>query len=349
MRQAFDDQYPAGYFAHRRAFMADGSYGEWLMSLPAFIAIDDTAFVHGGLPRIVAETDPDEFNSMFQETTSEYLRRWRELVDSGVLPDDQSEEASNLARSALRDADPSTCLEERATSCERDGEGSSAMPSADLTAKLNEFIALSDAPVFSSEGPLWYRGAIYCRDIFSRPILDASLANLGVTNVVVGHTTTPDARVHVTHDNKMTMLDTGMLVEYYSGRPAALIMENDGRVVQYLDPDERQEAVSDGYPEAYGLSQSELVDSLQHGTITVVDKIGRGKPTPVRVTHRGQEIKAIFYPRGRKHLGEWELVAHALDESARIGGPLGRTIRVLTTTSLVPAGRSETMVRDSPV
>jgi len=313
-RQAFDDKYPTGYFAHRRAFMADGSYGEWLMSLPAFIAINDTAFVHGGLPKIVAETDPDEFNSMFQETTSEYLSLWRELVDSGVLPDDQSQEASSLARSALRDADPSNCLEERAMSCERDAEGSSAMPNADLVAKLNEFIALSDAPVFGPDGPLWYRGAIYCRDIFSRPILDASLANLGVTNVVVGHTTTPDARVHVTHENKITMLDTGMLVEYYSGRPAALIIENDERIVQYLDPDERQATVSDSLPEAYGLNRTELVDALQHGIITVVQKTRRGKSSPVQVTHNGHEIKAVFYPRGRKHLGEWELTAHALDQ-----------------------------------
>lgn len=316
-RQAFDDQYPRGFFAHRKAFMADGTYGKWLLSLPAFVVINDTAFVHGGLPAMVAETDPDEFNSMFRETTSQYLKLWRELVDSGVLPDDGSEDAGALARSILQNADPSNCLEERAMSCEKlqtEDESLLKVPDAEIVRQLDDFIALSEAPVFGTNGPLWYRGAIYCRDIFERPILEASLANLGVSNVVAGHTTTPDGRVHALHDNRMTMLDAGMLTKYYLGRPAALIIENDQRIVQYLDPEIRQSPVLDGLPEAYGLSRSELVEAMQFGTVTKADEADKDEPRPVQVIHNGNEIHAVYYPHDRKGLDKLELAAYTLDQ-----------------------------------
>lgn len=53
-RSSFDAGYPVGYFAHRQAFSAEGSYGAWLRSLPFLIVINDTAFVHAGLSPMVA-------------------------------------------------------------------------------------------------------------------------------------------------------------------------------------------------------------------------------------------------------------------------------------------------------
>jgi len=293
--------------------MADGHYGKWLTSLPAFVVVNDTAFVHGGLPPMIAASDPDDFNRMFQETTTRYLELWRELVDEGVLPDDQSKAPADLARALRQESDPANCLGDRATSCEKlltGDEGSKA-----VAARIGEFIALSEAPVFGTEGPLWSRNASYCRNIFARPILDASLANLGVSNVVVGHTRTPDARVHVLHDNRLTRLDTGMLVEYYSGgRPAALIIEDDQRIVQYLDPDERAAPVVGDFPEAFGLSHSELFEALQSGVVSVVDDSGKGETQFVRLTHEGVDVRAVFYPQDHKRLADRELAAHALDQ-----------------------------------
>lgn len=45
-----DPSKPPGFEAHRAALAPDGEYGEWLLTLPVMIKINDTLFVHGGLP-----------------------------------------------------------------------------------------------------------------------------------------------------------------------------------------------------------------------------------------------------------------------------------------------------------
>jgi len=64
--------------AQRRAALAlDGRYGSWLAMHPALIVIDDTAFVHGGLPSIVAGGDLAALNARFHA----------ELLDAVRAPD----------------------------------------------------------------------------------------------------------------------------------------------------------------------------------------------------------------------------------------------------------------------
>jgi hypothetical protein len=311
-RAAFGKQYPIGFFAHRKAFQADGIYGKWLTTLPAYTVINETVFVHGGLPSIVAETPPDEFNEIFKAVTIRYLQLWRELLAEGVLPDDQNKDAGDLARAVAADAAQGDCLQERVADCEEVQKSAGLVAGSDLSRRLDEFIRLNEAPILGTDGPLWYRGASYCRTLFARPILDASLANLRATDVVVGHTTTPDARVHLLHDNKLTMLDTGMLVSHYKGRPAALIIESDQRTVQYLDPDERQAAIANDMPEANGLSQVGLLRVMRDGVVEDVDQ--SDDITRVRLQYNNKDVHAVFYPRGRKRLSEHELAAYKLDQ-----------------------------------
>lgn len=312
VRAAFDKQYPIGFFAHRKAFAVGGQYADWLTSLPAFLVINKTAFVHGGLPAMVAATDPAVFNQNFKATMRRYLELWHELVEEGVLPDDQNVEGADLARTVVANSVPGECIEERAESCEKLLQDNAAIANSDSAEKLAEFIRLSESPVLHDDGPLWYRGAIYCRSLFARPILDASLANIGANNVVVGHTPASDYRVHLLHDDRLTMLDTGMLVSYYEGRPAALIIEGDERTVQYLNPDEQMAPAAFGLPEAYGLTRSALLDALQHGEITNIVK-AKGS-IEVQLQHNNSQIRAAFTPRNRKGLGERELAAHKLDQ-----------------------------------
>ena len=88
-----------------------------------------------------------------------------------------------------------------------DSENAEAAPAS---ADRDEFLALAAAPELGPDGPLWYRGSIYCKPILEEPTLDAALARLGVSRAVVGHTPTEDRRAHSLYDGKLVTLDTGM-------------------------------------------------------------------------------------------------------------------------------------------
>ncbi len=249
-RAQFDATYPPGFFARRAAFSAQGRYGAWLASLPAIVVINDTAFVHGGLPAVVAA--------------------------EGLGVNTQVRDA--LARSA------------------------------------------ADAPELGEDGPLWYRGSVYCKPLLEAATFDAALARLGVARAVVGHTPTGDRRVQSLYDGKLVMADTGMLAASYGGRPAALVQDGAESYVQYASPAERGEVETSGVPLAYGRSDAELRAVLEHGAVLSVER-ARGN-RPWRVTLRDASaaaeadavIDAIFYPRNAARTADHELAAAALDE-----------------------------------
>ena len=312
-RQHFDKRFPAGFFAHRRAFSENGRYGQWLLSLPAVVIVNDVAYAHGGLPPMMATISLDEVNATYRQTVRRYVQLWHALIEAGVLPDAQGEDAGALAKTVLQNAELSPCVQERMESCEQlaEEEGPLSALDPDTFASLEAFIELSNAPVLHDEGPLWYRGAVLCRAIFERPVLDAALANLGVERVVVGHTTSPDATVHTLHDQRLTALDTGMLVSYYAGRPAALVIENETALVQYLDPDERKAPDHREYAHAYGLTRDALKEVLASGQIDTVLQ-ANGAAGRVQITHNGKTVQALYYPLERG--GLQELAAYALDQ-----------------------------------
>lgn len=271
-RSAFERRYPPGYFAHRAAFAADGTYGSWLLSLPALIVIGDTAFVHGGLPAMVASTSAADLNARIQDS----LRR--------QLTAPQAEPAISAAQT--------------------NGAG--------------ETVVASEAPELGLDGPLWYRGSVYCNAFLEGPVLDAALAALDAERVVVGHTPADNRRARELYDGRLIMLDTGMLTDYYSGRPAALIVEGERTDVQYLAPEERV-PLEHGRIESDGLTEEEIRIALAQGAIGRSDRAQLGSGVPVDVRHAGKVLQGLFYPAGSARAAEHELAAHALDRLLGLG------------------------------
>ncbi len=128
-------QYPAGFFAHRQAFGADGQYGRWLTTLPAVITINGVAYAHGGLPPIAATMSLNELNKRYRSAVNNYLSQRQQLLGAGLLPDDQYADIDRLAKTALKNAELSPCLAERAESC----------TTTQQTEQLQQFIELSAA------------------------------------------------------------------------------------------------------------------------------------------------------------------------------------------------------------
>jgi len=300
---AFERLYPRGYFAHRRAFAPDGRYGRWLLSLPSLVVVGDTAFVHGGLSEpiiaeLAGERPADTLNRRVEARLRRYLELRARLADAGLLPADDARRDLELVEAAAAR-----------------GAASTGSPDDGSIADLLEaFLEEAASPELGLDGPHWYRGAIYCPPLLERPVLELALERLGAARIVVGHTPTPDRRARALHDGRLITLDTGMLVEAYSGRPAALVIENDTTYVQYIDPDERRPLETDVI-EAYGLTEAELLDTLRDGDI--VPSTSTDEVIDVVVRHDGKTIDARHF-RDAKTASR-ELAAHRLDRLLGLG------------------------------
>ena len=287
-RAAFDGAYPRGYFARQAAFAPTGRYGRWLRTLPALIVVNDTAYVHGGLPRVVAEQGL-EINERLHADLDRYFGLRDRLVAGGVLPAVDRRRDGEAARAAAPPVDPA------------------------LREARDAFVAAADAVELGPDGPLWYRGSIYCKPILERPTLEAALARLGATRVVVGHTPTGDRRVRALYDGKLVALDTGMLADYFYGRSAALLVDRGAFEVQYVEPAVRG-AVESGRALEYRRTAQDLGVALERGDIVEVQKGSSSEPWRVALRHDGADIGALFYPRGSDAGGDFELAAAAFDD-----------------------------------
>lgn len=292
---AFERLYPPGYFGRERAFEPAGRYGAWLLTLPALIVIDDTAFVHGGLPALVAETGAAELNRRIDDDLHRYFALRARLVAAGILAEDDSRRDFELAREAREAMGTSVPTDER-----------------ERAQVLDEFIAVLAAPELGADGPLWYRGSVYCNPFLEEPVLDATLERLGAMRVVVGHTPADDRRPRELYDGRLIMLDTGMLTSYFAGRPSALVIDGDRTFVQALEPEERI-PLARGRLEAYGLTESETLDALVHGTAQITADRGVSDGRQVSIRYRGKTIAARFYAQDRTQAAEHELAVYGLD------------------------------------
>ena len=222
IRADFDERFPLGFFAQRAAFSADGVYGAWLLEQPLLVAIDDTAFVHGGLSGVAAELGGEGLNTQLGEQVQQYVDDLGRLTENGILhlTDDFYDHPERIMEFA-----------------EQVELGAAQWPDG-LEETAARLVESNRGLVFDPDSPLWYRGTVGCSVLTERDRLHAAFASLGVGRVVIGHTPTPSAEVLSRMDETVFRIDTGMLNDYYGGRAAALIMEDGELSVTYEDSDE---------------------------------------------------------------------------------------------------------------
>jgi hypothetical protein len=206
---------PPGYYAHRAAFAPDGAYGAWLLAQRVWVRINGWLFLHGGLapagiPALLpGESGQDEMAGLearLRAPVGELVRLRSRLPLGGTEP---------VFGDLLALAEPGSDADS-----EGFGEGpAAATVPAPLRTRLAELAA---APAFAPEGPAWYRGNAACPAPLESPSLTAALPRVGARGVVVGHTPTPDRRVHARLDGRVLLLDTGMLASHYGGSARAV-------------------------------------------------------------------------------------------------------------------------------
>jgi hypothetical protein len=266
---------PAGYLERRAAFAPDGTYGRWLLGFPVAIAYDDTLFVHGGISSALDGLSIEEINEASRRDVRRFAEGWHALLAAGVIADGD---------------DFSTILARAADIDRPDADPALRKAGADITGAY-------DGLPFVPDGPLWYRGSVRCHPFTETEIAKSILGQLGVERVVVGHTPTHDRRVASRLEGRVILLDTGMNVAAYRGRPAALIIERGKARAWYADQGEGEISAPEhrAWSRPRGLGDAEIEAFLQTAEV-VGDETpsAEGAPRRLVLEKDGLRMGAVF-------------------------------------------------------
>jgi len=276
-RNKFEKDFPPGYFAMRRAFRADGRYGEWLLKKNAIEVINGTAFVHGGLPPMVTEVGLAGVNEGLQKELVEYVEVLATLIDAEILlPTDSHYDYESILKNYM----PAVTQKHKERSA------------------ISAGIRLGNSALLSTDGPLWYRNNVLCPRIVEEHRLDAALAAIGADRVVVGHTPTPIRKVMQRFDGRLIEIDTGMLNFYYDGIGHALVLEGESLSVTDQTGTDSLLPLDQGRKVGKrpdNLTAEDLEVLLASGEIISVDKTDdASRRTIVRLSDGKHTVNAVF-------------------------------------------------------
>jgi hypothetical protein len=295
-QSTFDAAYPVGYFAHREAFAPDGEYGSWLLDKPFMVVINDIAFVHGGMVQAMVEHD-SSINARLAEDLKGYVSAIDTLVSVNALS--RTTDVYDMPARASE-------LLERPDFVDAYGDA--------VEAAARRLLALDSTLLYAPDSPLWYRGNVACNRLTEQDRLESALDVLGARHLVVGHTPTQGASVLSRMDDMLLRIDTGMLNDYYGGRAAALVIENDALSVLYQDESDSSQPLSQ--PRRVGIRPANLTADEIEGILTVAD-VGTtqkldGTATLVALVYRDLKLLGLFTRAQREEVNA-EVAAYRLD------------------------------------
>ncbi len=299
----FDQKFPPGYFGHRAALSPTGKYGQWLLTLPVAIVVNDSLFMHGGPSEILRGMSLPELNLRYRTALTDYLGLAARLGQAKLL---QAGDAY--------DARPQLAVDRLAATATANG----GAPDVALTELTQRFEAAATNALLSQNGPNWYRGAALCNEAAEADVLLPLLQQFGGTRLVIGHTPTRDSRVVTRFDGRIVKLDAGMNHAVYNGRAAALLLQPSGLSVRYAG----QPDATPPKPEGLFVAPNELDDAsvlaaLRNGEVTVTGSRGPNELN-VSVSQGGKNTPAVFQVRGARAARK-EVAAYRLDRQLGLG------------------------------
>ena len=300
VRWEFDQKAPPGYFGHRRAFRHDGFYGKWLLEKPIMIVINDTAFVHGGVPPYVAEHGLAGINNTLKKDAFDYLISRSGLEDLAAMsPIDTFKESPAM-------------LTERINAGQVMG---------DMQVTAQNVVALSKSPLHGPAGPTWYRGTASCSSLIEGDELNAALDKIGASRVVFGHTPTITRQVQQRMNGRIVEIDTGMLSTHYDGSGNALVIE--GGKLTVINQHDRTDLWPIDHPvrvghESMAIDDDKLASILANGSVVELNGDAAAWRL-VQVTAGEKIVSAYFRELAIEDHFIPELAAFKLDRMLGLG------------------------------
>lgn len=302
-RAAFDTKFPAGWFAHRRAFAPGGHYGAWLLQRPVAIVVDDTAFMHGGPSAALAGYDLVRLNREFQVQLAAYLADVAALEGNGWIGFDVPGET-------------------RTAAVEAHIASAGDAPDPTLVATAQRVVAFDRAPLFGVQGPVWYRGLALCRPVLVQDVADAATRQFDVERVAMGHTVTTGLRPTLRLRERAVLLDTGMLRSVYQGSGYATEFAG-GAIATIHEDGTRAPPLVDAAIVGLRLpggGDAALEALLRDATVVASVPVEGEDRSAVQLSHAGGTLRAWWYPdhkAGGRHVRE--LAAYRLDRVLGLG------------------------------
>ena len=271
-RETFDGHYPPGFFAYLEAFSPEGEYGAWLLEQPWLVVINETAFLHAGLSTAPLGTEEAAVD------LARYGNLWRDLVGPGLV---QPRIGFFDHQDALRALSDNPGLSETQQEI------------------VTELQALEQAPVFGRESLVWYRGNAACAAVLELDGVDEHLADLGASRAVFGHTPTASHLIQRRLDDRVILLDTGMLAERYYGQPSILSLDDDGLRGLYAAGGEwleLGEEMRDVGSRRGGLSDDELESWVQSADLVQTDQGSNNTYQVLTLEGNEHQMSVRWYP-----------------------------------------------------
>jgi len=300
---AFDQKFPPGYFGHRAAFSPKGKYGQWLLTLPVAIMLNDTLFMHAGPSNVLHGMSLQELNLRYRTALTDYLGLAGRLEQAKLLQaGDEYYARPQLAKDRLA-----------ATAAVNGGTSDAA-----LTDTTQRFDMVAISALLSQDGPNWYRGTALCNEAAEADVLLPLLQQFGAARLVVGHTPTRDSRAATRFDGRVVKLDAGMNRAVYNGRGAALFLQPSGLTVRYAGQPDATPLKPEGlFVVPNDLDDASVLAALREGEVTVTGPRGPNELN-VSVSQGGKHIPAVFQIRGENSTRN-EVAAYRLDRLLGLG------------------------------
>jgi len=297
----FERLFPPGYFGHRRMLGPEGRYGQWLLSLPVAVKINDTVYIHGGPSALLQGRSLEQLDRDYRMALQDYLAAEAALRKAGLLQfEDMYSRRPDAAAARLAAMPP--------------GEAATA-----LAPLVERFRVADDEPLLGSRGPNWSRGVAFCNECAEADVLRPWLQAMGAARVVIGHTVARNGTVVSRFDGAVVKLDAGMNRAVYKGHPAVLFSDASGTRVAYVLPEAPPAAIP---AEPLHLSSQtfgeDVVEAiLAKGVIAVAETCAPGVQE-VQVTHEGRTVEAVF-EAAPPEIVKRELAAYRLDRLLGLG------------------------------
>ncbi len=231
--------HPPGFLEYVDALGPRGKYGKWLRSHKAIVKIGRTAFMHAGV-----RPDPALGIDQINATVAREIATWDDtkaaMVQAQlVTPFFTLKEVVSAAAAEI----------ERIAAAIKDQAALGDHVTRDFVDRLQALMAIDKSTLFAGDGPLWFRGfAQWPESPENEAQVTAILKQLDIDRFVTGHTPTlPTGRITPRFNQRLVLIDTGMLSTYFKGGHAsALDIQDKGLTAIYVDSKETLGATAGG-------------------------------------------------------------------------------------------------------